>query len=172
MEYPKIIKPSNKTWLIRSGTIIYASSVIGDFLETGHYAIIREENKIGHHVLVGVHSYLGPGNVIGNHVRIHTGVFLESTTLEDNVVIGPNVTFTNDKHPPCKICVNEYGGGYAKQGAVIGASVTILPGITIGKNAMVGAGSVVTKDVPDNMLMRGNPAQIIGHRPKKRHPHT
>jgi len=98
---------------------------------------------------------------IGNNVTIKSGVQLwDGVIVEDNVFIGPNVTFTNDMYP--KSGNKEYKRLMTKicKGASIGANSTILPGITIGENAMIGAGSVVTKDVPDNVLVAGIPAQI------------
>jgi acetyltransferase-like isoleucine patch superfamily enzyme len=147
--------------LIRPFTTIYAGNVIGDNFETGQGSSIREGNLIGNNVRVGTLAVLEFGNNIGNNVRIHTGCFLEMVTIEDNVFIGPNVVFTDDPHPPCpkyKECV---GGAVVKAFARIGANSTILPGVVIGRNALVGAGSVVTKNVPDNAVVAGNPARII-----------
>ena len=100
---------------------------------------------------------------IGDNCKIRPFVFIPTgVTIEDNVFVGPNVTFTNDKYPkvrgewkllPIKV----------KVGTSIGGNSIILPGVTIGKNALVGAGSVVAKDVPDNAVVAGNPAQIIGY---------
>jgi acetyltransferase-like isoleucine patch superfamily enzyme len=157
---------------IRSGTIIYDGSQIGQNLVTGHNAIIRENNNIGNNVVVGTNSYLGPDNNIGNNVRIHTGCFIESTTLGDNVIVAPHVVFTNDPYPPCKICVETVGGAIVGKNTVIGASATILPGIKIGENCVIGAGSVVTDDIPDGMVAVGNPAKVIKKKSELKHDHN
>src|SRR3990167_7874084 len=119
---------------IRSGTIIYDGSTIGKGFITGHNTIIRENN------------------IIGNNVRIHTSCFLEGVRLEDDVIIAPHVVFTNDPYPPCKKCSEKVGGAHVGRETVVGANVTVLPGVKIGKNCLVGAGSVVTKDIPDNTV--------------------
>ncbi len=98
---------------------------------------------------------------IGNHVTVKNGVYLwDGITIEDNVQIGPNVTFTNDKYPRAKQPF-ELQRTTVKKGASVGAASVILGGVTIGENAMIGAGSVVTKDVPANELWVGNPARFI-----------
>jgi acetyltransferase-like isoleucine patch superfamily enzyme len=158
---------------IRSGTVIYAGSSIGKKFSTGHNAVIRERNKIGKNVMVGVNTYLGPGNTIGDNVRIHTGCFLERVTLGNNVIVAPHVVFTDDPYPPCQKCVDEIGGAVVGENTVIGANVTILPGIRIGKNCLIGAGSVISRNVENNSVMVGNPArktkriQDIIHKHKK-----
>ncbi|EIG6183874.1 N-acetyltransferase, partial [Escherichia coli] len=81
--------------------------------------------------------------------------------IEDNVFIGPNVTFTNDIYPRSKKYPDYYPTIHIKKNASIGANATILPGIIIGENSIIGAGSVVTKDIPDNVIVAGNPAKII-----------
>ena len=99
---------------------------------------------------------------VGNNVTVKSGVQLwDGITLEDNVFIGPNATFTNDLLPRSKNPDWKLQKTIIKKGASIGANATILCGITIGENAMIGAGSVVTKDVPDNEVWIGNPARFL-----------
>jgi acetyltransferase-like isoleucine patch superfamily enzyme len=101
--------------------------------------------------------------VIGSNVTIKCGVYLwDGITVEDNVQIGPNVTFTNDKYPRAKQAF-EIQKTVIKRKASIGAGSVIIGGITIGENAMIGVGSVVTKDIPPNELWFGNPARKKGN---------
>ena len=145
--------------VIRSGTIIYDSTTIGDNLETGHYVIIREENKIGNHCSIWNHSVIDYGCIIGNNVKIHNHVYIpQFTTIEDDVFIAPGVTIANDPHPGCPKFRECMRGPTIKKGAKIGAGAVILPWIEIGENALIGAGSVVTKDVSPGAVIYGNPA--------------
>ena len=99
---------------------------------------------------------------IGNNVTIKNGVSIwDGITIDDDVFIGPNVTFTNDLRPKSKQIPKEFLKTHIKRGASIGANSTILPGLTIGEFSMVGAGTVVTKDVPNYSLVVGNPGKII-----------
>jgi carbonic anhydrase/acetyltransferase-like protein (isoleucine patch superfamily) len=121
---------------------------------------VREENRIGSHCTLWNNSTIDYGCVIGDRVRIHCNVYIaQFTTLEDDVFLAPGVTIANDPHPICTKCMQ---GPTIRRGARIGVNVTLLPLITIGENALVGAGSVVTADVPPGMLVAGNPARIIG----------
>jgi acetyltransferase-like isoleucine patch superfamily enzyme len=147
---------------IRSHTVIYAGNKIGHNFQTGNKVNIRELNTIGDDVSVGTLSVIEHHIQIGNRVRIHTQAFIpEYTVLEDECWIGPNVVLTNAKYPLSINVKNELKGPVIKKKAIIGANSTLLPGITIGANAIVGAGSVVTKDVPENCVFAGNPAKLI-----------
>ena len=153
-----------KGCIIRPFTTLYAGTMIGNDVQTGQGASVREDNQIGNDVSIGTNAVLEFGNKIGNHVRIHSLCFLELVTIEDHVFVGPNVVFTDDPHPmKCPHYKECLGGVIVKRLARIGANSTILPGVTIGENTLIGAGSVVTKDVPDNMVAAGAPAKIIKH---------
>ena len=154
-ELPLVIGPGA---VIRPFTTIYAGSRIGARLETGQGASIREDNVLGDDVSVGTRTSLEFGNRIGSRVRIHTGCFLELTTIEDDVFLGPRVVFTDDPHPMCPAYLDCVRGGVVRRGARIGANSTILPGVEIGADALVGAGSVVRKPVPARAVWAGNPA--------------
>jgi acetyltransferase-like isoleucine patch superfamily enzyme len=150
--------------VIRPFTTIYAGSTFGDRLQTGQGASIREDNVVADDVSVGSNAVLELGNRIGSRVRIHSGCFLEMVTLEDDVFVGPNAVFTDDPHPMnCPRYKDCKGGALVRRLARIGANVTILPGVVVGENALVGAGSVVVDDVPAGAVVVGNPARVIKH---------
>jgi len=144
--------------VIRPFTTIYAGARIGARLETGQGASIREDNVIGDDVSVGTHASLEIGNRIGSRVRIHTGCFLELTHLEDDVFLGPHVVFTDDPHPRCPAYLDCVRGGVVRRRARVGANSTILPGVEIGEDALIGAGSVLRRRVPARTVWAGNPA--------------
>ena len=147
---------------VRSHTVIYAGNRIGNNFQTGNKANIRELNEIGDNVSIGTLTVIEHHVKIGNAVRIHSHVFVpEYTILEDECWIGPNVVITNAKYPKSPNVKKELRGAHVKTKAIIGANSTLLPGIVIGENAFVGAGSVVTKNVPDNTVVTGNPAIAI-----------
>lgn len=149
---------------VRSHTVIYAGNVIGDHLNTGHGAFIQQNNKIGDNVSIGTKSVVLTDSVIENGVRIHTQVFLpEFALIKKNAWLGPNSVFTNGLHPTCpkqKECMQRTST-IVEEAAVIGANTTVLPGITIGRKAIVGAGSVVTRNVPAGSVVIGNPARVV-----------
>jgi acetyltransferase-like isoleucine patch superfamily enzyme len=148
--------------VIRSHTVIYAGNRIGECFATGHGVMIREENWIGDNVSIGSHSIIEHHVRIGDGVRIHSQAFIpEYSVLEDGSWIGPNVVLTNAYHPLCPKAKECLKGPTIKRGAKIGANATLLPDIIIGENALVGAGSVVVKDVAPGEVVAGNPARVI-----------
>lgn len=148
---------------VRSHTVIYGGSVIGHNLQTGHGVLIREATTIGDDVSIGSHSVVEHHVTIGDRVRIHSNAFIpEYSVLEEGSWVGPNAVFTNARYPASPTTKSALAGPRVQAGAMIGANATLLPGVVIGRNALVGAGSVVTKDVPDGAIVAGNPARIIG----------
>jgi len=148
--------------IIRSFTTIYAGSHIGNDFSTGHNVTIREDNIIGNNISIGSSSTIEFGNTIGDGSRIHSGCFLEMVKVGKNVFIGPNVVFTDDPHPmKCPHYKECKGGAVIEDLAKIGANCTILPGVRIGRNSLIGAGSVVIKDIPGDSVFAGNPARFI-----------
>lgn len=147
---------------IRAGTYIYAGNVIGDDFQTGNKANIRELNKIGNNVSIGTLSVVEHDVIIEDDVRIHTQAFIpEFTILKRASWVGPNAVLTNAMHPKCPGAKSCLKGPILEEDAKIGANATILPGLVIGKNSLVAAGSVVTKDVPPESVVAGNPSRLI-----------
>lgn len=138
------------------------SNNIGANTNIWQFVVVLPDAKIGDNCNICSQCFIENKVSIGNNVTIKNGVQVwDGVTIEDNVFIGPNVTLTNDKMPRSKVYPDEFAKIVIKKGASIGANATILPGVTIGERAMVGAGSVVTKDVPANAVVFGNPAKII-----------
>ncbi|NVZ53612.1 N-acetyltransferase [Pseudomonas sp. B6002] len=138
------------------------SENIGAATRIWQFSIVFEGAVIGSNCNICAHTLIESDVVIGNNVTIKSGVFLwDGTRIEDDVFLGPNATFTNDSMPRSKVYPESFTGITIKKGASIGANVTLLPGITVGCYAMVGAGAVVTKNVPDRAVVIGNPAKII-----------
>ena len=143
--------------IIRSGTVIYSGIKIGKNFRTGHNILIRENTEIGDDVLVGTNSVIDGNCKIGSRVSIQTNVYITAyTVIEDDVFMGPCAVTTNDKYMEYRA---ELKGAIIKRGAKIGANSTILPGIVIEENAIVGAGAVVTTDVKTAEVVMGVPAR-------------
>jgi acetyltransferase-like isoleucine patch superfamily enzyme len=137
------------------------SKEIGQGTSIWQYVVVLPQAKIGADCNICSHCFIENDVVIGDRVTIKNGVQIwDGLRIEDDVFIGPNVTFTNDLFPRSKADFELLITRIAS-GATIGANATILPGLSIGENAMVGAGSVVTKNVPPNAVVAGNPAKII-----------
>ena len=147
---------------IRSHSVIYAGSTIGERFQTGHGVMIRERNEIGSDVSVGTHSVVEHHVVLRDRVRIHSNAFIpEYSIVEEGGWIGPNVVFTNAAYPLSRDAKSNLRGPHVMPNAKIGANATLLPGVTIGRDALVGAGSVVVHDVPDGAVVVGNPARVV-----------
>jgi UDP-2-acetamido-3-amino-2,3-dideoxy-glucuronate N-acetyltransferase len=141
-----------------------AAVKIGQNTNIWQYCVVLPNATIGENCNICSHVFIENDVNIGNNVTIKNGVQIwDGIAIEDNVFIGPNVTFTNDKYPRSKIYPTNFCKTVVKTGASIGANATVIPGITIGTNALIGAGSVVTKNVPPNAIVAGNPAIIIGY---------
>lgn len=148
--------------VIRAGTYIYAGNYIGCNFQTGNKANLRELNQIGDNVSIGTLTVIEHHVVIRDGVRIHSQAFVpEFTVLEENSWLGPNVVITNARYPKHPSVKKDLKGAHVKQDAKIGANTTLLPGLTIGRNSLVGAGSIVTKDVEDDVIMVGNPLRVL-----------
>ena len=137
--------------------------------EIGEGTIIHDQVnlykcKIGKNCRIASFVYIEEGVVIGDNCKLKPFVFIPTgVTIENDVFIGPHVTFSNDKYP--KACGDwKLLKTLVKSGSSLGANCVILPDITIGKAALVGAGAVVSKNVPDGAIVAGNPARIIGYR--------
>jgi acetyltransferase-like isoleucine patch superfamily enzyme len=148
--------------VVRPFTTIYAGTALGDGVQTGQGVSIREDNIIGNRVSVGTNAILEFGNRVGDRSRIHSGSFLELTIVEEDVFIGPRVVFTDDPHPMgCPRYQECLGGVTVRALAKIGANCTLLPGVVVGRNSLVGAGSVVVRSIPDGVVAAGNPARVL-----------
>jgi UDP-2-acetamido-3-amino-2,3-dideoxy-glucuronate N-acetyltransferase len=138
------------------------STDIGAGTRIWAFTHILPKARLGGDCNICDHVFIENDVTIGNSVTIKSGVQIwDGIDIEDDVFIGPNATFTNDPFPRSKQYLQEYPRTRIKKGASIGANATILPGITVGENAMVAAGAVVTKDVPPNSLVVGNPARFV-----------
>jgi acetyltransferase-like isoleucine patch superfamily enzyme len=143
---------------------IVESKQIGSETRIWAFVHILPGAKIGAECNLCDHVFVENDVVVGDRVTIKSGVQLwDGVRIEDDVFVGPNVSFTNDPFPRSKQYPEEFEKTCVREGASIGANATILPGVTIGKNAMVGAGSVVTADIPPNAVVSGNPARIVSY---------
>ena len=136
------------------------SENIGKHTNIWQFNVVLPGAVIGRDCNICSHCFIENDVVLGDRVTIKNGVFLwDGMRIEDDVFIGPNVTFSNDRYPKSRNKQAELEQIIIKKGASIGANATILPGVTIGESAMVGAGAVVTKDIMSNIVVKGNPAR-------------
>lgn len=161
-DYQEFLKEVHKPFIHPLSDV--KSKKIGQKTKVWQFSVIFQNAIIGENCNICAHTLIENDVIIGNNVTVKSGVFIwDGITLEDNVFIGPSVVFTNDRKPRSKQYPEEFSQTIVEKGASIGANATILPGIRIGQNALIGAGAVVTKDVPANAIVVGNPAIIKGY---------
>ncbi len=159
------MKRENKShnYFIHSTAIVEEGAEIGEGTRIWHFAHVRSGAKIGRNCNIGKGVYIDAGVEIGDRVKIQNFVSVyRGVKVEDDVFLGPHATLTNDLYPRSFNEDWEVVPTLIKKGASIGANATIVCGVTIGEYAMVGAGAVVTKDVPPHALVYGNPARVRG----------
>lgn len=156
-----------KNIMVEPSATVDAGACIGEGTRIWHYSHICAEAAIGRDCNIGQSVFIDNGAVIGDHCKIQNQVNVyRGVTLEDYVFCGPSMTFTNVKIPRCRFPRDPHGQYYlptlVRRGASIGAQAVIVCGVTVGENALIGSGAVVTKDVPAHAIMAGNPARQLG----------
>lgn len=148
---------------LRSGTVLYGGSAIGVRLQTGHHVVIREQSTLGDDVSIWSNTVVDYGCRIGSRVKVHSNCYLaQYTVIEDDAFLAPGVSVCNDLYPGDERSAAAMLGPTVRRRAQIGVNVTLLPYVVVGEGAIVGAGSVVTRDVPDGAVAYGNPARQRG----------
>jgi acetyltransferase-like isoleucine patch superfamily enzyme len=149
--------------VLRSGSVIYLGSSIGDRFETGHHVVVREECEVGDDVSIWSNTVVDYGCRIGNRVKIHANCYVaQFTDIGDDAFMAPGVTIANDLYPGQQASAEVMSGPSIGKGAQLGVNVTVLPYVVIGEGCLVGAGSVVTRDLPPGSVAFGNPATVRG----------
>ena len=139
------------------------TSHIGKGTHVWQFAIILEGAVIGENCNINCHTFIESKTIIGDRVTVKSGIYLwDGIEIGNDVFLGPNVTFINDKYPRSKRYPKNYQNTRIDEFASIGAAATILGGVHIGRYALIGAGSLVTKDVPAYALVIGNPGRVVG----------
>lgn len=163
-ETARLVGADTKTITIHPTAIIDAGATIGRGTRIWHWVHVCSGANIGERCSLGQNVFVGNKVVIGHNVKIQNNVSVyDNVTLEDDVFCGPSMVFTNVYNPRSAVSrKDEYRDTLVKKGATIGANATIVCGVTIGLYAFIGAGAVVTKEVPDYALVVGNPARQIG----------
>jgi len=157
---------NSKKYFVHESSYVDEPCEIGEGTKIWHFCHIQKNAKIGNNCVLGQNVNVAPNVTIGSFCKIQNNVSIyEGVTLEDYVFCGPSMVFTNIIDPKCKYpqaSSEYYIKTLVKEGASIGANATIICGHTIGRHAMIGAGTVVTKDVPDYALVIGIPGKVVG----------
>lgn len=153
-----------KKYYVHPTAVVDEPVEIGEGTEIWHFSHIMAGAKIGRNCIIGQNVFIGSGAILGNSIKIQNNVSIyNAVILEDDVFCGPSMVFTNVFNPRSFISrKREFRKTLVQKGATIGANATVICGNTIGPYAFVGAGSVVTKDVPDYALVYGNPGKVKG----------
>ena len=156
---------SEQNYFVHESSYIDAPCEIGEGTKVWHFSHIMKHSKVGRNCNIGQNVFISSGVIMGNNVKIQNNVSVYTGVIcEDDVFLGPSCVFTNVINPRSFIeRKEEYKQTIVKKGATIGANATIICGHNVGRYALIGAGAVVTKDVPDYALVVGNPAGIIGY---------
>lgn len=152
-------------YYVHESALVDDGALIGSGCKIWHYSHVMSEAVLGENVILGQNVFVAKGSSLGNNVKVQNNVSVYAgVVIEDDVFCGPSMVFTNVINPRSFIeRKSEFKTTLVKQGASIGANATIVCGCTLGRYCLVGAGTVVTKDVPDYGLVVGNPAKLIGH---------
>lgn len=152
-------------YFVHASSIIDDGVVVGEGTKIWHFCHVMKGSRIGRDCNIGQNVVIGPDAAIGNGCKIQNNVSVyKGVTLEDDVFCGPSMVFTNVYNPRANIRrMDEARPTLLRKGCSVGANATIVCGVTIGRYAFVGAGAVVTRDVPDHALVYGNPAKVHGY---------
>jgi len=164
MNFSGSVPTIDKKYFAHETAHIDPGTEIGSGTKIWHFSHILKGSRVGENCKIGQNVVIGPSAVVGNNCKIQNNVSVYTgVVLEDDVFCGPSCVFTNVFNPRSAVPrMDEIRGTVVKKGASIGANATIICGNTIGESAFIGAGSVVTKDIPSHALVMGNPARIAG----------
>ncbi|OGP92958.1 MAG: hexapeptide transferase [Deltaproteobacteria bacterium RBG_16_48_10] len=153
-----------KRYFVHPAAVVDEPVEIGSKTQIWHFSHIMSRVKIGENCIIGQNVFIGSGVILGNNIKVQNNVSIyDGVILEDDVFCGPSMVFTNVYNPRSFISrKKEFRKTLVKRGATIGANATVICGYTIGQYALIGAGTVVTKDVPDYALIYGNPGRVKG----------
>lgn len=147
---------------VDDNAFVHADAQIGPGTAVWQFAVVLAGARIGANCNLNAHTLVEGGAVVGDRVTLKCGVYVwDGIILEEDVFVGPNAVFTNDRRPRSKVHSGAFPRTVVAKGASIGGGAVVLPGLTIGEGALIGAGAVVTKNVPAGETWIGNPARLL-----------